>query len=102
MTIRYTTFKYKFFFLFTIACTNYYYNMQEEIKTLTELCANRKVQYEQLENDLRRERKELVKRCFAAQNRLNSNQNEYKKKLEVMTKTYKTVVDVSIMGHSVK
>lgn len=61
---------------------------------LTHLCAKREVQYAQQENDLKREREDLIKRGFLAQNRLNSNQNEYKKKLEAMTKIYKIVIDV--------
>lgn len=61
---------------------------------LTDLCAKREVQYAQRENDLKREREDLIRRGFDAQNQLNTNQNEYKKKLEAMTKIYKKAIDV--------
>lgn len=65
---------------------------------LTHLCAKREVQYAQRENDLKREREDLIKRGFEAQNRLNVDQNEYKKKLEAMTKIYKNATDVRREG----
>jgi len=71
---------------------------QDEIKMLTHLCAKREAEYARQENDLKTEREGLVKRGFVAQNRLQSNQKAYEKKLEAMTKTYKKVIDVSITG----
>lgn len=68
--------------------------LQEEIKMLTQLCARRETQYAQQENDLKRERDELIKRGFVAQNQLTARQSEYKIKLEAMTKIYKNVMDV--------
>jgi hypothetical protein len=67
---------------------------------LTHLCAKREVQYAQRENDLKREREDLIKRGFDAQNRLNVNQNEYQKKLEAMTKIYKKAIDVRLKLYS--
>lgn len=61
---------------------------------LTQLCARREVQYVQQENDLKQKRDHLVKQSFIAQNQLNSNQNEYNKRLDAMTKIYKNVMDV--------
>lgn len=69
--------------------------VQEEIETLTRLRAEREVQYERQENDLRSERDELAKRYLASRDRLDSDRNAYRKKLEAMTGTCKTVVDVS-------
>jgi len=63
---------------------------------LTRLCAKLRVRYEHRENELDRERDELVRQGFAAQKRLHADQNEYNKKLDALTKTYKTVMDVSI------
>ncbi|XP_003244887.1 dynein regulatory complex subunit 2-like isoform X2 [Acyrthosiphon pisum] len=65
----------------------------EEIKMLTQLCAKREAQYAQRENELKRDREDLIKRGFVAQNQLNVNRNEYKNKLEAMTKVYKNVID---------
>lgn len=61
---------------------------------LSHLCAKREIQYAQQENDLKREREDLIKRGFIAQNQLSANQSGYKKKLEAMTKIYKNVIDV--------
>lgn len=61
---------------------------------LTYLYAKLEVEYTHLENELKREREDLIRRGFVAQNQLNSNQNEYKSKLETMTKMYKKVIDV--------
>ncbi|XP_060872008.1 dynein regulatory complex subunit 2-like isoform X2 [Metopolophium dirhodum] len=68
-------------------------NNEEEIKMLTQLCAKRGAQYAQRENELKRDREDLIKRGFVAQNQLNVNRNEYKNKLEAMTKVYKNVID---------
>ncbi|XP_060850835.1 dynein regulatory complex subunit 2-like [Rhopalosiphum padi] len=65
----------------------------EEIKMLTQLCAKREAQYAQRENELKQDREDLIKRCFVAQNQLSFNRNEYKNKLEAMTKIYKNVID---------
>lgn len=62
---------------------------------LTHLCGKRQVQYARQEDDLKREREDLVRRGFVAQSRLNANQNGYERKLEAMTKIYKNVIDVS-------
>lgn len=64
---------------------------------LTQLCAKREAQYAQQENELKQDREDLIKRCFVAQNQLNVNRNEYKNKLEAMTKNYKNVIDVRII-----
>jgi len=61
---------------------------------LTQLCAKREAQYAQRENELKQDREDLIKRGFMAQNQLNINRNEYKNKLEAMTKVYKNVIDV--------
>jgi len=64
---------------------------------LTQLCAKREAQYAQRENELKRDREDLIKRGFVAQNQLNVNRNEYKNKLEAMTKVYKNVIDVRMI-----
>lgn len=64
---------------------------------LTQLCAKREAQYAQQENELKRNREDLIKRGFVAQNQLNVNRNEYKNKLEAMTKVYKNVIDVRMI-----
>lgn len=64
---------------------------------LTHQCAKLEVQYSQQENDLKREREDLIRHGFVAQNQLNISQNEYQKKLEAMTKIYKDVIDVSVI-----
>lgn len=58
------------------------------------MCAKREAQYAQQENELKQDREDLIKRGFVAQNQLNINRNEYKNKLEAMTKVYKNVIDV--------
>jgi len=67
---------------------------------LTQLCAKREAQYAQRENELKQNREDLIKRCFVAQNQLNVNRNEYKNKLEAMTKIYKNVIDVRIINYA--
>lgn len=64
---------------------------------LTHLYAKQEVKYAQQENDLKKEREDLIKRGFLAQNYLCTSQEEYKKKLETMTKMYKNVIDVSLL-----
>jgi len=71
------------------------YVAQEEIETLTRRRADSEAQCERRENELRAERDELAKRYLASRDRLDSDRNAYRKKLEAMTGTCKTVTDVS-------
>ncbi|XP_050543599.1 dynein regulatory complex subunit 2-like isoform X2 [Daktulosphaira vitifoliae] len=64
----------------------------EDIKLLTQLCAEREKIYTEQENDLRQEHDDLTKKVFVARNSLNQSQNEYQKRLKVLTKIHKDVV----------
>jgi len=64
---------------------------------LTQLCTKRETQYAQQEKELKKNREDLIRRGFVAQNQLNVFRNEYKKKLEAMTKIYKNVIDVRMI-----